>query len=179
MPSVHRREVTRRNLDPVAACDSFRNNNELTMKTTLAVLLILIGGSAPGWAALGQNEASVSLDQQILGGTDHQEARAGYTLHQITATDGMVVKEFVSPAGLVFGVAWQTPRMPNLQQLLGSSMTDLQAALQTMTHRPGRRPVMVKTDKLVFVNGGHMRAFHGYAYVPGLVPANVSPETVQ
>jgi hypothetical protein len=149
------------------------------MKTALAGLLILIVGSTPGWAALGENESSVSLDQQILGGTDRQEARQGYKFHQITTADGSMVKEFVSPAGVVFGVAWQASHMPNLQQLLGSSMTELQAALQSMTHRPGRRPVIVKTDKLVFVNGGHMRAFHGYAYVPGLVPGNVSPEAVQ
>ena len=149
------------------------------MKTTSGALLILILGAAPVWAILGESESSVSLDQQILNGADREEARLGYKLHQITAADGLVVKEFVSPAGLVFGVAWQSSHMPNLQQLLGSHMTELQAALQSQTHRPGRRPVIVRTDKLVFVSGGHMRSFHGYAYVPGMVPANVNPEAVQ
>lgn len=131
------------------------------------------------WAALGEPESSVSLDQQILRGADRQEVRQGYKLHQITAADGSVVKEFVSPAGVVFGVAWQASHMPNLQQLLGSHMAELQVAMQSMTHQPGRRPLIVRTDKLVFVSGGHMRALHGYAYVPGLVPGNVSAEAVQ
>ena len=144
-----------------------------------APLLIAVVGGAPLWAALGEPESSVSLDQQILRGADRQEARQGYKLHQITAADGSVVKEFISPAGMVFGVAWQASHMPNLPQLLGSHMADLQVAMQSMTHHPGRRPLIVRTDKLVFVSGGHMRAFHGYAYVPALVPGGVSPEAVQ
>jgi hypothetical protein len=131
------------------------------------------------WAVLGESESSVSLDQQILRGTDREEARTGYKLHQITTADGVVVKEFVSPAGVVFGVAWQASHMPNLEQLLGSHLADLQVALQSKTHRAGRAPLIVRTDKLVFVSGGHMRAFHGYAYVPSLVPGNVSAEAVQ
>jgi hypothetical protein len=147
--------------------------------STSAVLLALLLGAAPAWAVLGENESSIALDQQNLRGADRQETHPGYTLHQITAADGTVVKEFVSPAGRVFGIAWQSSHMPNLEQLLGSNITELQLALQSKTRRPGRRPLMVRTDKLVLVSGGHMRALHGYAYVPGLVPANVSPEAVQ
>jgi hypothetical protein len=149
------------------------------MKTGLAVLLIPILGASPVWAVLGERESSVSLDQQVLGGAHREEARQGYQFHQITAADGTIVREFVSPVGLVFGVAWQAPRMPNLQQLLGFSMTEVQVAALSKTRRPGRGPLIVRTDKLVFVSGGHMRSFHGYAYVPSLVPANVSPEVVQ
>jgi hypothetical protein len=149
------------------------------MKITLGALLILILGAAPAWAVLGEYESSVSLDQQVLGGAHREEVRQGYKLHQITTADGTVVKEFVSPAGLVFGVTWQAPRMPNLQQLLGSKMTDLQTILQSQTRRYSRGPLIVRTDKLVFVSSGHMRSFHGHAYVPSLVPGNVNPEVVQ
>ena len=69
--------------------------------------------------------------------------------------------------------------MPNLQQLMGSSMTELQAAMQSRTRRHTGGPLIVRTDKLVFVSGGHLRSFHGYAYVPGLVPGNVSAGVVQ
>jgi len=147
-------------------------------RTTLA-LWILISGAMPAWAALGESESSVNLDQQVLRGADREEARTGYKLHQIIAVDGTIVKEFVSPAGLIFGISWQASRMPNLQQLLGPSMTELQVALQSRTRRPGRAPLIVRTNKLVFFSGGHMRSFHGYAYVPGLVPGGVSPEVVQ
>ena len=91
-----------------------------------------------------------------------------------------MVKEFVSPAGLVFGVAWQTPRMPNLQQLLGSNITELQVTLQSKTPRPPTGgPLIVRTPKLVFVSGGHLRSFHGYAYIRSLVPGGVSAEVVR
>jgi len=63
--------------------------------------------------------------------------------------------------------------------MLGSSLVDLQVAMQSGTPRRTRGPLIIRTGKLVLVSGGHMRNFHGYAYVPGLVPANVSPETIQ
>jgi hypothetical protein len=148
-------------------------------KATLALSILTMLGAPPVWAVLGGQESSVSLDLQVLHGTDREEAHQGYKFHQITVPDGTVVKEFVSPAGLVFGISWQAPHMPNLQQLLGSNMAELQAAVAARTHRNSGGPLIVRTDRLVFVSGGHMRAFHGYAYVPGLVPSNVSPEVVQ
>jgi len=153
--------------------------SEQHMKTSLATLLILTLGAAPAWAILGESESSLGSDRQVLRGTDRQEFRQGYKLHQIISADGTVVKEFVSPAGLIFAVAWQAPRMPNLQQLLGSNVTELQAVLHSRTRRHSGGPLIVRKDKLVFVSGGHLRSFHGYAYVPGLVPDNVSPERLQ
>jgi hypothetical protein len=150
------------------------------MKTSAAALMFLVLRAAPAWAVLGEYESSVGVDRQILRGTDSEEVRQGYKLHQITAADGSVVKEFVSPAGLVFGVAWQTPRMPNLQQLLGSNITELQVTLQSKTPRPPTGgPLIVRTPKLVFVSGGHLRSFHGYAYIRSLVPGGVSAEVVR
>jgi hypothetical protein len=150
------------------------------MKSTWKALSILtILGAAPLGATLGVDESSVSLDQKALRGTDHEESRPGYKIHQITVADGTMVQEFVSPVGLVFGITWRASHMPNLEQLLGSSLTELQVALQSKTHRYGGGPLIVRTNNLVFVSGGHVRSFHGYAYVPGLVPPNVSPEVVQ
>jgi hypothetical protein len=149
------------------------------MKTALAVLAILILEGAPARATLGEYESSVSADRQSLRGADSEEAREGYKIHQITAPDGTVVKELVSPAGMVFEVTWQSQRMPNLQQLLGSSMAELQVALQSATHRRRGGPLIVQTNTLVFESGGHMRSFHGYAYIPGLVPRGVSPRLAQ
>lgn len=144
----------------------------------LSVILILCAAS-PAWAALGEYESSVDLDARALRGSDRIEPREAYRVHEITAANGLVVKEYVSPAGLVFGVSWQSSTMPNLQPLLGNSMADLQAALSARTGRAGRGPLIVRTARLVFTSGGHMRAFHGYAYVPSLVPERVSPEAVR
>ena len=54
------------------------------MKSILTVLLMLMMGSLPAWAALGGNVASVNSDAQVLGGQHLMVAKVGYNLHQIT-----------------------------------------------------------------------------------------------
>ena len=146
------------------------------MKRTFAVLLMLLLGSVPAWAVLGENVSTVSSDVQVLRGQHVMVAKTGYNLHQITMKDGSVVNEFVSPAGIVFGISWQSHFMPNLQQLLGSHMIDLQQGPRQTVRR---RLLIVRTDKFVFVSSGHMRVFQGHAYVPSLIPSNLGPEVVQ
>ena len=147
------------------------------MKSTLVVSLMLMMASLPAWATLGENESSVDSDVHVLGGKHVMVAKVGYNVHQITHTDGSVVNEFVTPAGLVFGVSWQGHFVPNLQQLLGTYTTNLQQGQRTQYVR--RRAVTIQGDNFVFSSMGHMRFFRGRAFVPGLVPANLTPEVVQ
>jgi hypothetical protein len=149
------------------------------MKITLRVLLILILGTVPAWAVLGQYESSVSVDQQYLRSEDRVQAFQAYKVHQLTSANGTIVREYISPQGLVFGVAWQAPFMPNMQQLLGSYVTNLQTASPTQTQVRHLRGRIVKTNDFVFVSGGHMRFWKGRAYVPSLLPNNVSAEVVR
>jgi len=152
---------------------NFTNGRD--MKILWSTLLIVFLGAAPGWAVLGEYASSIDLDQQVLRGDRRELVRQGYKVHELTAPNGLMVREFVSPGGLVFGVTWQAPQMPNLQQVLGDhNMTELQLALAARQRCHSGAPLIVRTPKLVFVSGGHMRSFHGYAYVPSLVPANVS-----
>jgi len=148
------------------------------MRTYWGVLLILSLGVAPAWAVLGEAESSVNADQQFLRGQIRDEVHPGYRLHQITDANGAVVREYVSPAGKVFGVSWQGHYAPNMQQLLGSYFTYLQQHAQAQTGRHGG-PLIIHKDDFVFSSGGHMRWSHGRAYVPSLVPTNLSPEVVQ
>ena len=145
------------------------------MKYLGSTLLIVLLGATPGWAVLGEYASSLDLDQRVLLGERRELARRDYNVHELTSPDGTVIREFVSPLGLVFGVTWQAPQMPNLQQVLGNhNMTELQQALGSRPRRHSGAPLIVRTPNLVFVSGGHMRSFHGYAYVPSLVPASVS-----
>jgi len=145
------------------------------MRNLCSTLLIVLWGVAPGRAVLGNYASSIDLDQRALGGERREIARQGYTVYELTSANGQVVREFVSQAGLVFAVTWQARQMPDLQQLLGNNnMAELQQALTSRPRHHGGAPLIVRTAKLVFVSAGHMRSFHGYAYVPGLVPANVS-----
>lgn len=149
-----------------------------SMRTFWGVLLILVLGVAPAWAVLGETESSVNADRQFLRGQIRDEVHEGYKLHQITDANGAVVREYVSPAGKVFGVSWQGPYVPNMQQLLGSYFPYLQQYAQAQTGRHGG-PLMIQRDNFVFISGGHMRGYRGRAYVPSLLPTNVSPEVVQ
>jgi hypothetical protein len=146
------------------------------MKNILMVLLMLMA-SVPAWAVLGEDVSSVDSDVQVLHGQHVMVAKVGYNLHQIIHPDGSVVNEFVSPAGIVFGVSWQGHSVPNLQQLLGTYITNLQQGQRTQWVR--RRAVTIQGDNFVFSSMGHLRFFKGRAFVPGLVPANLTAEVVQ
>jgi len=56
-------------------------------------------------------------------------------------------------------------------------MTNLQQGQRTNVVR--RRAVTIQGDNFAFSSVGHLRFFHGRAYVPGLVPANLTAEVVQ
>ena len=144
------------------------------MRNLWTTLLIVLLVAVPGWAVLGEYESSINLDQQVLGAERRELGRQGYRIHELTSPNGLVVREFVSSGGLVFGVTWQAPQMPNLQQVLGDhNVIELQQALAARRRCHSGAPLIVRTAKLVFVSGGHMRSFHGSAFVPSLVPANV------
>jgi hypothetical protein len=150
------------------------------MRVTIwGLLLALTLGTVPAWAVLGQYESSVSVDQQYLVSKDSVQAFPSYKVHQLTTAKGTVVREYISPQGLVFGVAWQAPFMPNMQQLLGSYATNLQTATRAQTQVRHLRGLIVRTNDFVFSNSGHLRFWRGSAYVPSLVPNNVSVEVVR
>ncbi len=69
--------------------------------------------------------------------------------------------------------------MPDLNQLLGSYVTNLQTATPAQTQIRHLRGLTVKTDDFVFTNFGRMRVWTGSAYVRSLVPSNVSVEVVR
>jgi|YelNatPaOPRAMG01_1025707.scaffolds.fasta_scaffold35936_3 hypothetical protein len=147
------------------------------MKILGATLLSLLLLSAPGWAVLGEYENSIALDQQHMRAQLRETSGQGYSVKELSTADGKKIREYVSPKGMVFGVAWQGPTMPDLRQLLGSYFSQVQQAAQSRRRRGG--PLIVKTKDFVLVSGGHMRAFHGVAYVPSLLPAGVPAEVVR
>jgi hypothetical protein len=92
-------------------------------------------------------------------------------------TAGATVREYVSPAGVVFGVAWEGPTLPDLRQLLGSYFA---LYVDAMSARHTRRaPVTIELPGLIVHASGHMRAFAGQAYLPQSVPPGVVAEDVR
>ncbi|HEV2378322.1 MAG TPA: DUF2844 domain-containing protein [Terriglobia bacterium] len=146
------------------------------MKVPAAVLFSLLL-SVPSWAVLGQPEQSVTSDQKRLRGELRSTTGQGYTVHEIDAPDGMIVKEYAAPGGMVFGVSWRGPTMPDLQNLLGSYFPEFRQSAANAG--PHHRVLAVRTARLVVESSGHMRSFRGRAYVASLLPANITEEVIQ
>ncbi len=132
----------------------------------------------PAWAVLGDSAASVLNDQARMKGTLRSVDAKAYVMHEITAQDGTVEREYVSPGGTVFGVTWEGQFPPDLEQLLGPHYQQAkQAAAQQ--ERRGRGPVLIDTPGLVFQQTGHARSFHGQAYIPQSIPQGVKASDIR
>ncbi len=148
---------------------------------TLAGLGLLGGAALPAFAALGDNVASVSSDlvhmkAQMKGVTPH----AGFTVQEIATPSGTLVREYISPTGTVFAVSWNGPTKPDLRQLFGSYFQPFVDASSAAPHNAAtRRHFQVRAPDLVVQSNGHMRAFHGRAWVPSLLPPGVTPGDIE
>ena len=144
------------------------------------VILVPARGAA---ATLGGNVASVEADQQQMKAKRAVQANGKYSVHEITTPYGTVVREYVSPEGKVFGVAWRGPFLPNFQQLLGDYYATFAQAAQQARAAQARRsrnaPLTVEQPELVMHSAGHARAYAGHAYVPGMIPPGVDAQEIR
>jgi hypothetical protein len=159
-----------------------KSNSRISVFRTswVSVVLLLLALPLPALAALGGDVASVHEDQAQMKGSLKSTQATGYTVHEIKASAGAVVKEYISPAGKVFAITWHGPFVPNMQQLLGSYYQQFAdaAAAQREAHTR-RRTLNIQQSDLVVQNGGHMRSYFGKAYVPTLLPQGVSADEIQ
>lgn len=149
------------------------------MRFLVAFFIVsLFAQPLPAFAALG-GDAGASASQ-----VDNARAKAsmrlsnytGYVVREMQEPSGITVREYISPANIVFAVSWQGPSMPNLQQLLGA-YADQYARAASEQHA-GRRAVAIQSDQLVLRSEGHMRSFIGSAYIPALLPQGVTPGNI-
>jgi hypothetical protein len=147
------------------------------LATLLASSLLLAG---PARAALGGSVDSVTADTSALRGQLRTTGFVDYDMHQISAGQ-LVVNEYVTRAGQVFAITWHGPTPPNLQQLLGTYFARFQgAAAAAHQANPGIHRVFTLTQSdLVIRQAGRLRAFGGVAYLPALVPSDVSIDQLQ
>ena len=152
----------------------------------MKIRLVLVGAIAsaamlalPARAELGGDATSVQNDQSQLHAVRRVTQSNGYTVHELQMAGGIVVHEYATAQGKVFAVTWLGPFIPNLQQLLGNYFPAFKVAAAARHAAGVRGPVMVKQDDLVVRSSGHMRAYNGRAYVPSLIPPQVSLEEIQ
>jgi Protein of unknown function (DUF2844) len=131
-------------------------------------------------ASLGGDVTSVQADRAKMQGSLRTTSADSYNLHEIQASTGVTVREYVSPAGKVFAVTWKGPFHPDLRQVLGAYFDQYEQAAQAqIAARRGRGPLLIQQPGLVVQISGHMKAFVGKAYVPGMMPAGVHVEDIQ
>jgi hypothetical protein len=144
----------------------------------ISVLLLILTMSWPAFAGLG-GDATPTSGERVIGKSVVRRAvpARSYTVQDIQAADGTTVREYVSPDGKVFAVAWQGSVMPDLEQLFGAHFQSYRDELRT--RHPGRGPVRIDRVDLVVESGGHMHAFRGRAYLPQQLPADVSIDEIR
>ena len=149
------------------------------MKSIAAMMFLTLAiATAPAYAALGGDEGSVAQDQAHLRGRVLRIVRAqNFNMHEMQASTGTVIREYVSPAGTVFAVTFQGPALPDMKQVLGSYYDQFKRAAEARGVTRG--PLVIRQPGLVVQISGHMRAFMGRAYAPEMLPAGVTAEAIQ
>jgi hypothetical protein len=149
-----------------------------TRMRALALAASLMAQTTAALAALGGDAASIDADRAHMKAQRRVVAAQKYSVQEMQTASGTTVREYLSPAGKVFAVAWQGPQMPDLQQLFGDHFEVYREAAKG--GRKGRGgSLRVEQPGLVVHSGGHMRGFAGRAYVPQLVPENVSIDEIK
>jgi hypothetical protein len=145
-----------------------------------AVVCFVFGFAASAFGALGGNLDSVQADQARMMAVLNSRETPGYTVHEMKTPAGIVIREYVSPAGRVFGVAWQGPFIPDMRQLLGTYFPQFSAAAKRQREsHVGRHLLNIQEPGLVAESNGHMRAYSGHAYDPALLPEGVHGNEVR
>jgi Protein of unknown function (DUF2844) len=142
-----------------------------------ALVAILFLWTLPSFAALGEDVSSVQSDQVHMKAAGRVIPGQFYSIHEMQAPTGTAIREFVSPAGTVFAVAWQGPSTPDLRQLLGTHFDEFIQAAQSSSSRRGRGR-HIETGDLVFDSGGHMRFLVGRAFLRSKVPSGADPNAI-
>jgi len=160
-----------------------------------AAVIVGVAGSHAE-AGLGGDSSSVENDAQALGVANTASANtvqaesssAGsssvqtfvlrsstgekFTWREFTTGANLKVREYVSPKGKVFGVAWQGPQPPDLSVLLSSFFDGWQDAADNGGAQSLHRSD-IRTSSVVVQMGGQMGFVTGRAWVPALVPQGV------
>jgi Protein of unknown function (DUF2844) len=153
----------------------FCSVNRALLPVVLACTLLVCSSA---FAVLGEDVSSVRSDSARIKAEIRVVPGPSYTVHQMTVPTGTAIKEFVSPAGLVFAVSWVGPYTPNLRQLLGQYFDQYLRAAQTFPRR-SRHAVHIETGDLVFEAGGHMRFIVGRAYLRSKIPDGASADVIR
>ena len=144
-----------------------------------AVIVLALPGAAS--ASLGGAVATVETDRVQMKSALVRIARSDtYTIHETLTPTGTTIREYYSPNGIVFGVAWDGEFPPDLRQLFGSYFEQYQQSVQAARKvARSRGHLSINEAGLIVQSAGHTRSFSGIAYAPALMPAGVSVDVIR
>lgn len=128
-------------------------------------------------AGLGDAATPVTADPARQSVIRRAVPARSYTIQDIQSQGGVAVREYVAQDGRVFAVGWSGPVMPNLADLLSAHFPSYREEVQR--RGPSRAPVVVRRGDLVVESGGHARSFRGRAWLPQLLPADMSIDEIR
>jgi hypothetical protein len=148
--------------------------------TSITIILAAIWSfSEPALAALGEQADSIARDSKTLRATQKTSvSKTGFTVQEMTS-NACTVREFITPSGIVFAVAWNGLVHPDLTTLLGNYAPEFQEAKRKVARKPGQKRLAVQGSRVVVETWGHMRNLQGRAYVPALIPEGVTLDEIR
>ena len=148
---------------PIPICGSVALSAMLTAVLLITGACAALGGTmaaTPG----GANAAPVAL----LNGAVQMRTRVD--------AGGTTVNEYASSTGQIFAYSWQGPTMPDLPALLGAYNASYRAgAAEGLAAGQDLHASRVVRSDVVVESGGQMRSYVGRAWLPGALPAGVTP----
>ncbi|SEK49342.1 Protein of unknown function [Variovorax sp. YR750] len=114
-------------------------------------------------------------------GTATAESAPSWSMREVTLPDGLIQREYLTADGAVFAVAWRGSHRPELSVLLGTHYARQMSSNARAQRQMGRgsHATTTQADETFAVHASsHQRSSTGVAWLPGLLPAGVDPDTL-
>lgn len=143
------------------------------------VLVLALGLTCPAaaMAGLGEPYRPPVAAAGTTGTPPRQQPARAFEVHETLAGDGSQLRQYVSPAGVVFAATWTGPALPDLKLILGPHHAVFAAALAAGTG--SQKVFAMATDDMVLQLVKLPRGFAGAAHVPWLLPPGTRPEDIR
>ncbi len=136
----------------------------------IAALLVCQGVCT---SVIGACAHSAEADRKVMAAVQAANTvRDGYTVKEIHFGAAMM-REYIAPTGVVFGIDWKGMIHPEVTQLLGSFTGAYLDDLLRIPDQPRRLKVDVEPEEIVVKTWGRPGDVHGRAYVRDLAPQGV------
>jgi hypothetical protein len=148
--------------------------NSMTKSTGKFICILLLSLPIFAKAELGGNLTGITQEQKTFGSSLTSSPQSNYTIYIQSISPDLVIKEYVSSSGNIFGVAWKGSTLPNFQILLGNYYSNYLSAQQQ-----NPRSVFLQDNNLVIESSGVMGGYIGRAFLPKQVPTGLAPTAIQ